>query len=94
MQQVLYHIVWPHGGDASDLSENSKRRLSCYCAGTEQVLVFDRYDDLSVKDQERMRRAYLQPDRQQSTTQSGCHSQEQAQQTGTLTGAVLIQPRS
>ena len=30
MQYMLYHIVWPHGGDASDLSENIKRRLSCY----------------------------------------------------------------
>ena len=28
MQYMLYHIVWPHGGDASDLSENIKRRLS------------------------------------------------------------------
>ena len=54
---MLYHIVWPHGRDASDLSANIKRRLSCYCAGTEQVLVFDRYDDLSPKDHERMRRA-------------------------------------
>ena len=54
---MLYHIVWPHGRDASDLGENIKRRLSCYCAGTEQVLVFDRYDDLSAEDHERMRRA-------------------------------------
>jgi len=54
---MLYHIVWPHRGDASDLSENIKRRLSCYSTGTEQVLVFDRYDDLSAKDHERMRRA-------------------------------------
>ena len=57
IQQMFYHIVWLHGGDASDLSENIKRRLSCYCAGTEQVLVLDRYDDLSAKDHERMRRA-------------------------------------
>ena len=28
-----------------------------YCAGTEQVLVFDRYVDLSAKDHERMRHA-------------------------------------
>ena len=54
MQQMLYRIIWPHGGDVSDLSENIKRYLSCYCAGTEQVLVFDRYDDLSAKDHERI----------------------------------------
>ena len=53
----MYHIVWPHDGDASDLSENIKRRLSCYSAGTEQVLIFDRYDNLSAKDHQRMRRA-------------------------------------
>ena len=69
MQQMLYHIVWPHGGDASDLSENIKRRLACYSAGTEQVLVFDRYDKLSAKDHERMRRAG--EGSTESTTQSG-----------------------
>ena len=47
---MLYHIVWPHGGD-----EHIKRRLSSYSAGTEQVLAFDRYDDLSAKGHERMR---------------------------------------
>ena len=57
MQQMLYHIIWPHRGDDSDLSENIKRCLSCYCAGIEQVLIFDKYDDLSAEDHERMRRA-------------------------------------
>ena len=57
MQQLLYHIIWPHGGDASDLGDNIKNRLSCYPIGTEQVIVFDRYNDLSAKDHERMRRA-------------------------------------
>ena len=46
MQQMLYHVVWPHGIDAAYLSEN-----------TEQVLGFDTYDDLSAKDHEIMRRA-------------------------------------
>ena len=57
MQQLLYHIIWPHGGDTSDLGDNIKNRLSCYPIGTEQVLVFDRYNDLSAKDHERIRRA-------------------------------------
>lgn len=48
---MIYHIVWPHDGDASDLSENIKRHLTFYYACT------DRYDDLSAKDQERIRRA-------------------------------------
>ena len=54
MQQMRYHIVCPYGGDASYLSENMKRCLTCYCAGTEQVLVFDRYDNLSARDHEIM----------------------------------------
>ena len=54
MQQMLYHIVLPHGGDASVLGESIKRRLSCYAAGTEQILVFNRYEELSDKDHERM----------------------------------------
>ena len=99
MQQILCHIVWPHGGDASDLSEHMKRRLSCNCASTEQVLVFDRCDDLSAKDHERMRHDMLmrfhrlQPDHEQSITQTRCYSQEQAQQVGAVMSAVFIQPR-
>ena len=38
-------------------SKNIKHRLSCYSADKEQVLVFDRCDDLSATDKERMRRA-------------------------------------
>lgn len=56
-QQLLYHVVWPCAGDASVLAESIKGRISCYPAGTEKIVVFDRYDDLSAKDHERMRRA-------------------------------------
>jgi len=55
-QQLLYHIIWPHGGDASIVIESIKRRLSCYPDGTEKILVFDRYNDISAKDHERKRR--------------------------------------
>lgn len=55
-QQLLYHIVWPHGGDASTLAETMKQRLSRYPVDTEQVLVFDKYKDVSAKDHERVRR--------------------------------------
>ena len=57
--QMLYHIVSPHGGDALVLFENTKQRMSSqhgYPAGTEKILVFDRYDDISAKDHERVRR--------------------------------------
>ena len=56
---MLYHIVWPHGGDTLLLFENTKQRLSNqhgYPAGTEKILVFDRYDDISAKDHKRVRR--------------------------------------
>ena len=94
--QLPYHIIWPNGGDTSDLMDTIKNRLSCYPTGTEQVLVLDRYDDLSARDPERMRQAVkvLQPDHQQSTIKSGCYSQEQTQQAGAITGAVHLQPWS
>ena len=56
-QQLLYHIVWPHGGTVSIVAESIKRRLCYYQVGTEKILVFDKYDDQTAKDHERMRRA-------------------------------------
>ena len=41
------------------LFENTKQRLSSYYGyppGTEQILLFDRYDDIPAKDHERIRR--------------------------------------
>ena len=40
-----------------------------------------------------MRFHRLQPDHEQSITQSGYYSQEQAQQVGAVTSAVFTQPR-
>ena len=60
MQHILHHIVWPHGGDAPMLFENTKQRFFSYHGyppGTEKILVVNRYDDISAKDQERIRRA-------------------------------------
>ena len=59
MQQILHHIVWPHGGDTPMLFENTEQRLSSYHgypSGTEKILVFDRYDDIPANDHERIRR--------------------------------------
>ena len=59
IQQMLYNIVWPHGRDAPMLFENTKQRLYSYYdypSGTEKILVFDRYDVISAKDHERIRR--------------------------------------
>jgi len=55
--QLFYHIVWPHGGSPTDLIASIQGRLSHYPFGTEKILVFDKYHDVSAKDHERMRRA-------------------------------------
>ena len=78
---MLHHIVWPHGVDAPMLFTNINQRLPSYHGdppGTEKILVFDRYDDISAKDHERIRRAGegSKFDHQQSTTKSRRHSQE------------------
>ena len=55
-QQLLYHIVWPCAGSASDLANSMKDRLGQY-QPTEVLVIFDRYDDSPAKDHERIRRA-------------------------------------
>ena len=55
-QQLLYHIVWPCAGSASDLANSMKDRLGQY-QPTEVLVIFDRYDDRSAKHHERIRRA-------------------------------------
>ena len=57
VQQLLYRIVWPHGGSRSDVIESIRRRLSRYHNEAEKIIVFDKYRDVSAKDHERMRRA-------------------------------------
>ena len=55
-QQLLYHIVWPCAGSASDLANSMKDRLGQY-QRTLVLVIFDSYDDRSAKDHERIRRA-------------------------------------
>ena len=57
VQQLWYRIVWPHGGSPSDVIELIRRRLSRYPHKAEKIIVFDKYQDVSAKDHERMRRA-------------------------------------
>ena len=54
-QQLLYHVTCPCGGDPSVMVASTKARLASLPG--ECVLVFDRYDHVSPKDHERMRRA-------------------------------------
>ena len=54
-QQLLYHIVWPCAGSASDLSNIIKDRFHEY-QPTEVLDIFNRYDGRSAKDHKRIRR--------------------------------------
>ena len=54
-QQLLYHVTWPCGRDPSVLVASITYRLASLPG--EGVLVFDRYDNVSPKDHERMWRA-------------------------------------
>ena len=56
ISQLFYHIVWPHGGSPSDLIASIQGRLNHYPDDTEKILVFDKYQGVSAKDHERMRR--------------------------------------
>ena len=47
-QQLLYHIVWPCAGSASDLANSMKDRVGQY-QPTEVLVIFNRYDDRSAK---------------------------------------------
>ncbi|MCG7883058.1 MAG: hypothetical protein JAY96_15870 [Candidatus Thiodiazotropha endolucinida] len=57
VSQLFYHMVWPHGGNPSDLIASIEERLSNYGDATKKIVVFDKYQDVSAKDHERMRRA-------------------------------------
>ncbi len=54
-QQLLYHVVWPVDGNVSVLAASMKKRLDKY-SDSKTVLVFDKYEEFSPKDQERIRR--------------------------------------
>ena len=57
VSQLFYHVVWPHGGSPFDLIASIKSRLQNYPRGTEKILVFDKYQNVSAKDHERLRRS-------------------------------------
>ena len=59
VRQLFFHIVWTYrtyGGSPSDLIASFQDRLSHYPDGTNKIIVFDKYQDISAKDHERMRR--------------------------------------
>ena len=45
-QQLLYHVIWPVGGNVSVLVASMKQIFEKY-ADSKDVLVFDKYEDCS-----------------------------------------------
>ena len=54
VSQLFYHITWPHGGSPSDLVASIEERLCYYLNATKKIVVFDKYQDISAKDHERI----------------------------------------
>ena len=57
VSQLFDRIVWPHHGSVSDLMSSIQGRLVRYTDGADKIIIFDKYQDISTKDHERMRRA-------------------------------------
>ncbi len=57
VSQLFYHIVWSHSGSPADLIASIQGHLGHYTEGTEKIIVFYKYQDVSAKHHERMRQA-------------------------------------
>ncbi len=57
VSQLFYHIVWPHSCSPADLIASIQSCLGHYADGTEKIIVFDKYQYVSAKDDERMQQA-------------------------------------
>ena len=54
-QQLLYHIVWPSGGNVLALVESIRQFISSYPVESKKIIVFDKYLPYSAKDHEGVR---------------------------------------
>ena len=59
VSQLVYHMVWPHGGSPSNLIASSWGPSKSFGALSQidKIIVFDKYNAVSAKDHERMWRA-------------------------------------
>ena len=55
--QLFYHIIWPHVSSPSELIASNEEHLSNYPEASKKSVVFDKYQDISGKDHDRMRQA-------------------------------------
>ena len=50
----FYRISWPHVSNPSVLIASNEERLSNYPEVCKKIVVFDKYQDISAKDNDRM----------------------------------------
>ena len=50
---MIYHMVWPSSGTVSDLAAGLGHQPKRY--NTQTFVIFDRYNQVSAKDQERQK---------------------------------------
>ena len=55
--QLFYRIIRPHVSSPSELIASKEEHLSNYPEASKKSVVFDKYQDISAKDHDRMRQA-------------------------------------
>ena len=55
--QLFYRIIWPHVSSPSERMASNEEHLSNYSEASKKIVVFEKYLEISAKDQDRMRQA-------------------------------------
>ena len=55
--QLFYRIIWPHDRSSSELIASNEEHLSNYPKTSTKIVVFNKYQDISAKDHDRMQQA-------------------------------------
>ena len=53
--QLFYRISWPHVSSPSERIASNEEHLSNNFEASKKIVIFDKYQDISAKDQDRMR---------------------------------------
>ena len=55
--QLFYRIIWPHDRSSSELIASNEEHLINYPETSKKTDVFDKYQDISAKDHDRVQQA-------------------------------------
>ena len=55
--QPFHRIIWPHVSSSSELIASNYEHLSNYPEASKKIVAFNKYQDISTKDHDRMRQA-------------------------------------